>query len=852
MTIERVGATRAALVDDALRRLGTDRAVVLRGPAGIGKTAVVRSVVAALERRGVTTLRAVTSETAQRLPMGALAGLFSVPFAGEPAERLVAAVAAVRSARRDAVLVIDDAHLLDDESAAAVHHVAAARLLPVLATVRAEAPWPDAVRRLWRDELADLVDVPPLGRAECAEALARVLGGPADAATIERFRAASEGNPLLLRELAASTRSARLLRHVNGIWTADTLSGGTTVRALLDERVARLDDELRAVAELLAVGTSVPRRILVALTSPDALERAESATIARVRDADGLIEAGHQLLGDAVRRTLDPERAVELLGRLVAAATDDGPDAADLVVPVALWMLALEDRHAADPALLWAAADRSMDRLLLDLAEQLAEAALRAGGGDAARDLLTRIRANQGRPVERPATAAERRQQAQGMAEAFLIGLGPIDGVRAALASSAAELPDGPERAHVEALDLHVALTIGPATPAAVERMAELVRTHAGTTVGCVAAMRPAEVLGDQGRFEDALALVDEAELGRVPGNEFHRYRLGHSRALLLLRSGRPAEAAAVVVGRLGGSDTPTAVVHRSVVAVEVALAAGRPADAAREARQILAVLGAIDAAGLRTWSLAALGFAEAWAGHDAGDGDTVAGTDDVGPVPPQARPMVAPTALARAERLAALGHHGEAHAAALALVEQAERGDQWFWALRALHLAARLRPAAWMPERADALAARTQSEWARLLADHVATMVDADAAALEKVAAGFERVGQDALALAAYTGAADAHRAAAQRAGTTRCAAAATRLRTAGVAQGQLGPAGHGDLTLRERDIVTRAATGATNREIATALGLSTRTVETHLQRAYRKLGVNDRASLPAAPGGR
>ncbi|HZO05945.1 MAG TPA: LuxR C-terminal-related transcriptional regulator, partial [Solirubrobacterales bacterium] len=42
-----------------------------------------------------------------------------------------------------------------------------------------------------------------------------------------------------------------------------------------------------------------------------------------------------------------------------------------------------------------------------------------------------------------------------------------------------------------------------------------------------------------------------------------------------------------------------------------------------------------------------------------------------------------------------------------------------------------------------------------------------------------------------------------------------------------------------------------ATNREVATALFLSPRTVEHHLRSAYRKLGVRSRTELAARRGG-
>jgi DNA-binding CsgD family transcriptional regulator len=53
--------------------------------------------------------------------------------------------------------------------------------------------------------------------------------------------------------------------------------------------------------------------------------------------------------------------------------------------------------------------------------------------------------------------------------------------------------------------------------------------------------------------------------------------------------------------------------------------------------------------------------------------------------------------------------------------------------------------------------------------------------------------------------------------------------------------------LTGSERRVATMAATGATNRAIAESLVVSVRTVEVHLTSAYRKLGVTGRAHLAA-----
>jgi DNA-binding CsgD family transcriptional regulator len=53
--------------------------------------------------------------------------------------------------------------------------------------------------------------------------------------------------------------------------------------------------------------------------------------------------------------------------------------------------------------------------------------------------------------------------------------------------------------------------------------------------------------------------------------------------------------------------------------------------------------------------------------------------------------------------------------------------------------------------------------------------------------------------------------------------------------------------LTARESEILRHVAAGATNAEIATILGISPRTVQTHLANAFEKLGARNRAGAVA-----
>jgi len=63
--------------------------------------------------------------------------------------------------------------------------------------------------------------------------------------------------------------------------------------------------------------------------------------------------------------------------------------------------------------------------------------------------------------------------------------------------------------------------------------------------------------------------------------------------------------------------------------------------------------------------------------------------------------------------------------------------------------------------------------------------------------------------------------------------------------------PIGVASLTPSERRVAEMAASGMTNRQIAQALFLTVKTIETHLAATYDKLGIHSRRELPEALGG-
>jgi DNA-binding CsgD family transcriptional regulator len=88
-----------------------------------------------------------------------------------------------------------------------------------------------------------------------------------------------------------------------------------------------------------------------------------------------------------------------------------------------------------------------------------------------------------------------------------------------------------------------------------------------------------------------------------------------------------------------------------------------------------------------------------------------------------------------------------------------------------------------------------------------------------------------------------------AYRCGAARLADRAAReLRASGARPRRLALSGTHALTPAERRVVALAVAGCTNSRIAEKLYVAEKTVEGHLARAYRKLGIRSRKDLPSA----
>ncbi len=342
--------------------------VLIDGPPGIGKSAIVSTFVAGL--RDVRTLTASGDEAEAFLPFGVVHQLLG-PAADSWTDPFAAGAAVLRDldrlGRRSAtVLLVDDAHLADVPSLGALtfalRRLAADPVLAIFVTRDDQvARLPPGLLRL-AEAHGDRLHVQGLDETEVAELVAATgVGDAAGAAT--RLRRHTDGSPLYLRALLDELPVETLLATdplpappsyallVTGALASHSLSAQALARAaaLLPDGTGI--DLVAAVAEV-----EHPEEALEELSrSPTILLHTESPSGWTVRFPHPLMRAAvYDDLGPHARTTLHARAGALLTGdaalhHLVAASGGSDDDLADRLVEAAAANLAQGDaRTAAD------------------------------------------------------------------------------------------------------------------------------------------------------------------------------------------------------------------------------------------------------------------------------------------------------------------------------------------------------------------------------------------------------------------------------------------------------------------------------------------------------------------------
>lgn len=382
-------------VEACRRWLRLDRDVLVSGDTGSGKTTVLEALVQGATRSGTDALLFSASTVLAEVPFGALLTHDAVlrPRGGErpTVQGFVRLLSDELSAAHN-IVGVDDVGALDAGSAQVLERLVRRPDVRLVATVgqpgSASSP---GVGEWWvRQQVAAEVRVPPLGFRGMSALLASRLQGTPDAGLISSLVARSAGNPGVALALLDGGRFSGAVQMVDGLWSevrapdgdADQLVVRTLTRSLPPEALealevlawtgpVALDDALRLVGadslaalgrhERLTVYRNRGRESLA--VSPPSLGRAVRSGLGGVRRQLLTHQAG-VVFGEAFEPVSAPSSE---LGRLLLVGGEQGDDLSS-ASSVELTALVHERAAVQDAArrAQWQA-DPSMDNAVLFL-----------------------------------------------------------------------------------------------------------------------------------------------------------------------------------------------------------------------------------------------------------------------------------------------------------------------------------------------------------------------------------------------------------------------------------------------------------------------------------------------------
>src|SRR5215472_12916837 len=338
--------------------------VLVEGPAGIGKTTLLRAACARPEVPGprILTARGLALESgfaygiarqlidpvrASAAPgewdelldgaAGLAARVFDWAGAGSVEDDVPYAtthglywLAANLAARRPLVIAVDDAHWADAPSLRWLAHLAA-RIegLPItlLLAVRSGPDEPRMIDELRACPQCALLPLRPLG-SEAAAALVRDrLGAQADAELCRACHDRTGGNPFLLEALTAELRAPG---NGDPLTRVADLAPEPVVRAVL-RRVNQLGGRAGQLTQALAVlGGPAPVRHAAALAGqdiPDAARLADGLRAADVLAPGSVLEFAHPIVRTAVYESIPPGERALAHAKAADLLQRDGADA---------------------------------------------------------------------------------------------------------------------------------------------------------------------------------------------------------------------------------------------------------------------------------------------------------------------------------------------------------------------------------------------------------------------------------------------------------------------------------------------------------------------------------------------
>lgn len=280
------------------------------GEPGIGKSALAAEMMNRA-RHGAVPFQVRAGASLSDVPYGAL-----FPFLPDTSERVLGSPLLVLRAlqRRFAevtaecgkpvLLVIDDAHELDQDSIHILEQLMMADVINLLAMPKGDGVNPPELQAMCREGLLTRIILQPLNQRDVTSFMQQFLGGPVTQGSCEFFGHQSRGNPLMLKVLLSSGVNTGQLTQRNGIWLADP-SVHVVDQSITDmgkNLIHRCTSEERTVLEVVSLIGLLPLPFADELVDMDSLQNLlNDGTIEVPTSRGNCVEFTYPVLSEVIR-----------------------------------------------------------------------------------------------------------------------------------------------------------------------------------------------------------------------------------------------------------------------------------------------------------------------------------------------------------------------------------------------------------------------------------------------------------------------------------------------------------------------------------------------------------------------
>ncbi len=239
------------------------------------------------------------------------------------------------------LIVIDDAHAIDEGTAEAIVSLVMAGTVQVVASHSSRQNLPAPLAKLWQAGMAENIILEPLSQQQGHAFCEGVLGGPVVPATSWHYWQSAGGNPLFLHLLLTEAVEQGLLAKDRGVWAGEHKPPvhGPRLEDAVRTVLAGLSNQGKEALNLVALSEPLADSALRSLVPAAAVTELLDWPLVRYQPPESdLLVLANPIYGQVIRELVTVTKSRQLREQLISGIVEENNNKESLLRRV-LWSL---------------------------------------------------------------------------------------------------------------------------------------------------------------------------------------------------------------------------------------------------------------------------------------------------------------------------------------------------------------------------------------------------------------------------------------------------------------------------------------------------------------------------------